>query len=89
MKKSPKERALHRIKIIQGHLKKIEGMIETDAYCVDIITQSLAVQSSLKSLNKLLLEHHLVSCVVNQVKIGGSKEMARELAQLYDLEARS
>lgn len=88
MKRPAKQRALHRIKIIQGHLKKVEAMIVDDAYCVDTITQSLAVQSSLKSLNKLLLTHHLGHCAIDQVKTGQAEMMVKELTKLYDLEAR-
>ncbi|MBI2589777.1 metal-sensing transcriptional repressor [Candidatus Berkelbacteria bacterium] len=89
MKKPARERALHRIKIIQGHLKKIADMIEKDIYCIEIMTQSLAVQSGLKSLNKLLLAHHLEHCAVDQVRTGETEKMVQELTQLYDLEARS
>lgn len=89
MQRPVKQRALHRIKIIEGHLARIETMIRDDAYCVDTITQSLAVQSSLKSLNKLLLEKHLGHCVVDQVKTGSVDNMVEELTTLYDLEARS
>ncbi|MBI4032809.1 metal-sensing transcriptional repressor [Candidatus Berkelbacteria bacterium] len=89
MKRPAKQRALHRIKIIQGHLKKVEEMIAADAYCVDTITQSLAVQSSLKSLNKLLLAHHLGHCAVDQVRTGQAETMVKELTKLYELEARS
>ena len=53
-----KKRALHRTKIIEGQLRGIEKMIENDDYCVDIITLSLAVQKSLGSLNKLLVERY-------------------------------
>ncbi|MCA9388423.1 metal-sensing transcriptional repressor [Candidatus Berkelbacteria bacterium] len=89
MKKTAKQRALHRLKIIHGHLNKIEQMVEEDRYCVDVITQSLAVQSSLKSLNKLLLEKHISTCVIDQVKQGNSKKIVDELIKLYELEARS
>lgn len=89
MKRPAKQRALHRIKIIQGHLGKIEAMIRDDAYCVDTITQSLAVQSSLKSLNKLLLTHHLGHCAVDQVRTGQAETMVKELTKLYELEARA
>lgn len=89
MQRTAKQRALHRIKIIQGHLQKIDGMIRDDAYCVDTITQSLAVQSSLRSLNKLLLTHHLGHCAIEQVRTGEAERMVRELTTLYDLEARS
>lgn len=84
--KTTKKRAQHRIKIIQGQLKKIEEMIEKDRYCVDIMIQSLAVQKSLSSLNKLILENHLRTCVVDQIKSGKEKKALNELANLYHLE---
>ena len=51
-----KKRALHRSRILQGQLRGLEKMIDNEDYCVDILTQSLAVQKSLRSLNKLLVE---------------------------------
>ena len=54
-----KKRALHRTKILQGQMKGLEKMIEKEEYCMDILTQSLAIQKSLSSLNKLILENHL------------------------------
>ena len=86
--KAPKDRASHRIKIIKGHLKKIEEMIEEDRYCMDIIIQSLAAQKSLASLNKLLLENHLKCCVTSQFKNGEEEKAIKELIELYDLSGR-
>lgn len=83
---SEKQRASHRIKIIQGQLKKIEQMIAGDRYCVDIMIQSLAVQKSLASLNRLLLEGHLRTCVIKQVREGKNDKVVSELLQLYHLE---
>ncbi len=54
-----KKRAIHRTKIIEGQFKGLEKMIEDEKYCMDILTQSLAIQKSLASLNKLILENHL------------------------------
>ena len=54
-----KKRALHRTKIIEGQVRGLQKAIESEDYCVDIITQSLAIQKSLASLNKLLVENHL------------------------------
>lgn len=81
-----KQRANHRIKIIQGQLKKIDQMISDNAYCVDVMIQSLAVQKSLESLNRLLLEGHLKSCVINQIREGKNHKVVKELLQLYHLE---
>ncbi|WP_308799814.1 metal-sensitive transcriptional regulator [Agromyces silvae] len=82
-----KKRALHRTKIIEGQLRGIEKMIENEDYCVDIITLSLAVQKSLASLNKLLVENHLRTHVSHQYEAGGDQREAAvaELVRLFEL----
>jgi DNA-binding FrmR family transcriptional regulator len=82
-----KKRALHRTKIIEGQLRGIEKMIENEDYCVDIITLSLAVQKSLGSLNKLLVENHLRTHVTHQYEAGGDERDAAvaELIRIFEL----
>jgi DNA-binding FrmR family transcriptional regulator len=83
-----KRRALHRSKILQGQLKGIEKMIEKDEYCVDIITQSLAIQKSLSSLNKLMVENHLKTHVTHDMSSNDKKRQAKainEMVSLYEL----
>jgi CsoR family transcriptional regulator, copper-sensing transcriptional repressor len=63
-----KKRALHRTKIIEGQVRGLQKAIESEDYCVDIITQSLAIQKSLASLNKLLVENHLRTHVTHMMK---------------------
>lgn len=58
-----KQNLLHRLKIIRGHLDKIIQMVNSDRYCLDIIQQSQAVQSSLQKVDELILENHLKTCV--------------------------
>ena len=79
-----KKRALHRTKIIEGQLRGIEKMIENEDYCVDIITLSLAVQKSLGSLNKLLVENHLRTHVSEMYEAGGVALVA-ELLRIFEL----
>ncbi len=45
-------------------------MVESDRYCVDILTQVTAVQSALNSFNKILLSQHIKSCVVHDIREG-------------------
>ena len=82
-----KKRALHRTKIIEGQLRGIEKMIENEDYCVDIITLSLAVQKSLGSLNKLLVENHLRTHVSEMYEAGGDQREAAvaELLRIFEL----
>jgi CsoR family transcriptional regulator, copper-sensing transcriptional repressor len=83
-----KKRALHRARIIEGQLRGIEKMIEDEAYCVDIITQSLAVQKSLRSLNKLLVENHLRTHVTDMFEEGGDgrERAVDELLTVFELQ---
>lgn len=83
-KTNTKDRALHRIKIIQGHLKKIEAMLQSDQYCVDIVHQSRAVQNALKQMDLLIIESHLNTCVVHQIQNGEEQRTKEELLKLFD-----
>lgn len=80
-----KKRSLHRTKILQGQLRALEQSIDNETYCMDIITQSLAIQKSLGSLNKLLLENHLRTHVADGIA-RGETGLIDELLQLYELQ---
>lgn len=82
-----KKRAMHRTRILEGQLRGLSKMIESEEYCVDIITQSLAIQKSLGSLNKLLVENHLKTHVIEMFEAGGDERDAAvaELTRIFDL----
>jgi DNA-binding FrmR family transcriptional regulator len=83
-----KKRAMHRTRILQGQLRGVEKMIDDEAYCVDIITQTLAIQKSLRSLNKLLVENHLRTHVSEMFDEGGSRREVAvdELLKVFELQ---
>lgn len=83
-----KKRATHRSKIIEGQFKGLVKNIESEAYCMDILTQSLAIQKSLGSLNKLILENHLRTCAhdkLNSLDETVKEQALQELLNLYEL----
>ncbi|MBQ8589438.1 MAG: metal-sensing transcriptional repressor [Firmicutes bacterium] len=61
---------IHRLSRIEGQVRGIKGMIENDAYCVDILTQVAAVNAALNSFNKVLLANHIETCVVEDIRAG-------------------
>ncbi len=71
------------MKIIQGHLKKVMNMIEQDDYCIDIVHQSLALQKALKQIDMLIMEDHLRTCAVDQIKDGKELKTIEELISIY------
>ncbi len=88
MKDLIQKRALHRSKIIEGQFKALQRQIADDVYCVDILTQSLAIQRSVSSLNKLILENHLRTCAHEQLASADTVVQERaitELLSLYEL----
>ena len=83
-----KKRALHRTKILEGQMRGLQKMIESEEYCMDIVTQSLAVQKSLSSLNKLLVENHVRTHVADMLSSDSleTKDMAiDDLLKLYEM----
>ena len=85
-----KKRALHRTSILEGQLRGIARMIENEDYCMDIITQSCAVQRSLESLNRLLLENHLRTHVTHMFEQGGDEreQAVGELLKAFDFDRK-
>ena len=77
--KDTQERILHRLKIAQGHLKKVIKMVETQEYCIDVIHQSRAVGKALDEVDSLILENHLKTCVIDHIKKGRSEDTIREI----------
>jgi len=85
---SIKKRALHRSKILEGQMRGLQKMIDGEEYCMDIITQNLAIQKSLGSLNNLILENHLRTHIKEKLSSSSSsqqEEAIEELLNLYEL----
>jgi DNA-binding FrmR family transcriptional regulator len=81
-----KARALHRAKIIRGQLDGLLKAIDAEAYCPLLLSQSLSIQRSLKSLDAFLLENHLRTHVKRQMQSRTQDERAvKELIKIYTL----
>lgn len=85
-----KKRALHRTAILEGQLRGLSKMIGNEDYCMDIITQSRAIQRSLESLNKLLLENHLRTHVTHMMEEGGDQreQAIEEMLKAFEVSGK-
>ncbi len=63
----------------------LEKMINSEAYCMDILTQNLAIQKSLASLNKLILENHLRTHINDKFGSGEEQQQLSAIQELLDL----
>jgi DNA-binding FrmR family transcriptional regulator len=88
MKKELKSRALRRLKIIEGQVRGLQKMVEEDEYCINIITQTAAVREALSGVEDLLLENHLSTHVIDQVKEGKERQAVEEILKVYKLKRK-
>ena len=77
-----KKQLIKRLNIIEGQIRGIKQMILDDRYCDDVLTQSLAVNKALESLENLILERHLKTCIKNEIK-KGNEEITKEIMDLF------
>ncbi len=83
MNKNAKQQVVNRLRRIEGQIRGLEKMVEREEYCVDVINQSLAVKEALSGVENLLLEKHLSTHVVEQMKKGDSQRATREIMRIY------
>ena len=77
-----KKKIIKRLNIIEGQVRGIKQMIENDRYCDDVLTQMSAINNSIESLENSILESHIKSCVLNQIK-AGNLEIIDEVMELF------
>lgn len=85
MKQGPDKRksVAHRLAIIDGHLRKVQSMVNEGALCIDIIHQSKAIQQALKKFDEQVLAQHLQTCVARDMKSGNSDKITKDLIEIF------
>ncbi len=85
MKLDIKKDAKRRLSILSGQVSGIQDMVENEKYCVDIITQIEAVREALSSVKNIILENHIITHVLDQIKNGEEKKATAEILKIYKL----
>jgi DNA-binding FrmR family transcriptional regulator len=86
-----KQQLMNRLKTVEGHVRGVQRMVEEDAYCIDILKQTQAIQRALEKFNSLILANHLNGCVTTALRGEQADERERvvhELLQVFDATAR-
>jgi CsoR family transcriptional regulator, copper-sensing transcriptional repressor len=71
-----KDELLARLRRVEGQVRGLQRMVQSDAYCIDILTQVTAASNALKKVAVALLDDHIRHCVANQTEPG--VDMVRE-----------
>lgn len=88
MKIDQKNKLIKRLKIIEGQVRGVQNMVEKGTYCIDVITQSSAIKQALSGIEDVLLENHLATCVVDQIRNGKEKQPTKEILKVYKLKRK-
>lgn len=80
-----KKKLLNRLKRIEGQIRGLQSMVERDAYCNDILTQSAAAGAAVNAFNKELLSAHIHSCVAQDIRAGKDETIDELVATLQKL----
>lgn len=86
--KDSKHKLIQRLKIIEGQVRGLQDMIRKGEYCIDVITQTSAVKQALSSIENALMEDHLSTCVIRQVKNGKEQKAVAEILKVYSLKRK-
>jgi DNA-binding FrmR family transcriptional regulator len=85
MKKEIKEKAIRRLKILEGQIRGLQKMVKKEEYCIDILQQSSAAKQALSGIEDLILENHLSTHVIEQIKTGKEVKTVKEILEIYKL----
>lgn len=77
-----KKALIVRINKILGQMNGIKKMIDNNRYCGDILIQLSAIDRSIKSLADVILEDHMKSCLVEDIK-NNNTEAVDEILDLF------
>ena len=83
-----KNKVMRRLKIVGGQVRGLEEMVEKGAYCIDIITQTSAVKQALSGIEDMIMENHLGTCVISQIKKGDADKAQQEILKVYRLKRK-
>lgn len=88
MKSAVSEKIIRHLSVIEGQVRGLKKMLEEDTYCIDVITQTSAVRNSLSSIEEKLLENHLNTCAIAQMKSEKQEQVVNEILKVYKLAKR-
>lgn len=76
---------INRLSRIEGQIRGIRGMVESSAYCPDILTQAAAVTAAMNAFSRELLSSHVRSCVAEDIRAGKDETIDELLTTLQKL----
>ena len=77
-----KSKLIKRLGRIEGQVRGIQRMIREDRYCIDILTQVSAIHEALRGVGKVVVRHHIETCVTDGLQTDKKQQHQDELMDL-------
>ena len=82
LEQATREQTLKRLKIIEGQVRGVQGMVDDGRYCVEILMQLAAVQEGLRNVGKQVMRNYLENCATHAIRERGGPEIYDELMEV-------
>ncbi|OGZ58903.1 MAG: hypothetical protein A3F94_02090 [Candidatus Spechtbacteria bacterium RIFCSPLOWO2_12_FULL_38_22] len=82
------QKVMRRLKVIEGQVRGLQEMVKKDTYCIDVITQTSAVKQALSGVEDAMMENHLSTCALDQIKKGKEIKAREEILKVYRLKRK-
>ncbi len=82
LEQATREQTLKRLKIIEGQVRGVQGMVDEGRYCVEILMQLAAVQEGLRNVGKQVMRNYLENCATHAIRGRGGPEIYDELMEV-------
>ncbi len=74
---------INRLNRIEGQVKGIKNMLQNNAYCTDVLTQTAAVNAAVSAFSKEVLASHIKTCVLNDINQGNINSIDELVDTMY------
>jgi CsoR family transcriptional regulator, copper-sensing transcriptional repressor len=75
---------VNRLSRIEGHIRGIKSMVQSDRPCPDVLVQVAAVRGALDRVARIILDEHLTQCIARAAEAGNIQEEIEELKSALD-----
>ncbi len=80
-----KQQIASRLKRIEGQVRGILRMVDEDRYCMDILAQTRSIASALRSVEDIIMENHLNTCVKHAFESSDPREKQEKIDEVMTL----
>ena len=89
MQAETKQSVRKRLNRVEGQVRGIANMVETDRYCIDVVTQIAAVRAALRKIEEEVIRDHVGHCVADAIRSGDPEDQRRKVDELIEVIGRA